>query len=76
MIDLGAAHGVLQKAGAWFSYGTQQLGQGREKTKSYLLEQPALLEEIEKKVRAVMLAGPAPKAGAPPADEDVAPPAL
>ena len=43
-------------SGAWFSYGEQQLGQGREKTKQYLLAHPKLLAEIEAKVRSAMIA--------------------
>jgi recombination protein RecA len=43
-------------SGAWFSYGEQQLGQGREKTKQYLLAHPKLLAEIEAKVRNAMIA--------------------
>ncbi|HXT60953.1 MAG TPA: DNA recombination/repair protein RecA, partial [Pirellulales bacterium] len=40
------------RSGAWFRYGELQLGQGREKTKSYLEENPALLEELRTKILA------------------------
>jgi len=50
VIDLAVEHGVAQKTGAWFSYGQTRLGQGREKAKDFLAENPDLLEEIEGKV--------------------------
>jgi len=50
VIDLAVEHGVAQKTGAWFSYGKTRLGQGREKAKDFLAENPDLLEEIEGKV--------------------------
>ena len=48
-----AGHPFLQgqKAGAWFSYNDEKLGQGRDKSKEFLSENPELLKEIEQKVR-------------------------
>jgi recombination protein RecA len=46
IIDLGAEKGVLDKAGSWYSYKGERLGQGRDGTKDYLLERPELLREI------------------------------
>lgn len=51
VLDLAVQHGVVGKAGAWFDYNDAKIGQGREQTKKYLKENPAVLEEIEKKVR-------------------------
>ncbi len=51
LIDLGMEHNVLNKSGAWYSYGEERLGQGRENVRDYLKENPDLREEIEKKVR-------------------------
>lgn len=51
IIDLGANVDIVKKAGAWYSYGEVRLGQGRENAKTFLLENPELMEEIEKKVR-------------------------
>ena len=43
---------LVTRTGTWFRYGELQLGQGREKTKSYLEENPALLEELKTKILA------------------------
>ncbi len=51
LIDLGVKAGILEKAGAWYSYGDDRIGQGRENTKNFLRENPAIMEEIEKKIR-------------------------
>ena len=50
VIDLGVAAGVVRKAGAWYTYGTDQLGQGKEKTRLYLVEHPEVREEIEARI--------------------------
>ena len=51
LIDLGVETEVIEKSGAWFSYGDVRLGQGRENAKAYLKENPELAAEIEAKVR-------------------------
>jgi len=51
LIDLGVAAGVVEKSGAWFSYGSQRIGQGRENAKTFLKENPAIAAEIEKAIR-------------------------
>ena len=55
IVDLGVAAKLLEKSGAWFSYGDLRIGQGREKAIDYLRENPTLAAEIEGKIRA---AGP------------------
>ena len=51
LIDLGVKAGVVEKSGAWFSYDSQRLGQGRENAKAYLKANPALADKIEKEIR-------------------------
>ncbi len=50
IVNLGCQYGILQKSGTWFSYNDRQLGQGKENTKIFLLENPQLASEIEKKI--------------------------
>lgn len=52
VLDLAVQYGVVGKAGAWFDYNDAKIGQGREATKVYLKENPKVLTEIDKKVRA------------------------
>jgi recombination protein RecA len=52
LVDLGVAANVVEKSGAWFSYGGQRIGQGRENAKTFLKENPAIANEIEQKIRA------------------------
>jgi recombination protein RecA len=51
LLDLGAKAGVVEKSGAWFSYDSQRIGQGRENAKVFLRENPAIADAIEQKVR-------------------------
>lgn len=51
LIDLGAETGIVDKAGSWYSYGDERLGQGRENAKNFLMENPAVQDEIEMKIR-------------------------
>jgi recombination protein RecA len=51
LIDLGVAAGVVEKSGAWFSYNSQRIGQGRENAKAFLKENAAVAAEIEKAIR-------------------------
>ena len=52
LIDLGIKAGLVEKAGAWFSYKGEKLGQGRENAKIFLREHPEIAQEIENKIRA------------------------
>jgi recombination protein RecA len=54
LIDLGVDHKMVQKSGAWYSYGDLRLGQGRENSKQFLRENPDLAEEIEEALRTAM----------------------
>jgi len=50
VLDLAVTNGIVEKAGAWFSYENAKIGQGRENSKNYLKENPDILAEIENKV--------------------------
>ena len=51
ILDLAAACNIVNKSGAWYAYNENKIGQGRDNTKQYLLENPEILAEIEEKVR-------------------------
>jgi recombination protein RecA len=53
VLDLATEHDIVQKSGAWFSYGDVRLGQGRENAKAFLQENPEVAVEIEAKVREI-----------------------
>jgi len=68
ILDVAAEMGVISKSGAWYSYGDERLGQGRENVKEYLKEHPEITREVELKIRqALNIAGvkAAPPAVAP-----------
>ena len=50
ILDLGVKHEIVDKSGAWFSYGGERLGQGRDNSKTFLKENPEIMEEIRRKV--------------------------
>jgi recombination protein RecA len=52
IIDLGSQADIIEKSGAWYAYNGEKIGQGRENSKRFLLENPAILDEIEAKIRA------------------------
>jgi recombination protein RecA len=51
LVDLAAEAGIIEKSGAWYSYGKERIGQGRENAKLYLKDTPAMAAEVESKVR-------------------------
>jgi recombination protein RecA len=55
LIDMGVAEGIVDKAGSWYSYGKDRIGQGKENAREYLKENPKVAEEIEKKLRDKLL---------------------
>ncbi|HHI76477.1 MAG TPA: DNA recombination/repair protein RecA, partial [Gammaproteobacteria bacterium] len=59
IIDLGVKQGLIDKAGAWYSYNGTRIGQGKENVRQYLREHPEMAEEIEGLLRAKLL----PQAG-------------
>jgi recombination protein RecA len=54
LVDIGAESGIIEKSGAWYSYNTQRIGQGRENAKLFLKDNPAVMAEIEEKVKGVL----------------------
>jgi recombination protein RecA len=50
VLDLAVDRGIVDKSGAWFSYGKERIGQGRENSRTWLAEHPETLAEIEGKL--------------------------
>ncbi len=61
LIDMGVEVGIIRKAGAWFTYADDQLGQGKENARNYLLANPDVANEIDKKIREAMGMGEVPE---------------
>ena len=55
IIDMAVQYGIVNKAGAWYSYQGDKIGQGRDNAKNFLIENPDLCDEIEKKVLDITL---------------------
>ncbi|NUO62198.1 MAG: recombinase RecA [Gemmatimonadaceae bacterium] len=70
LVDIGAESGIIEKSGAWYSYNGQKIGQGRENAKMYLKDNPAMMAEIEEKVKVVLGVGPKTGAGDGDGQED------
>jgi len=51
ILDMGEATGVIDRAGSWYSYGEERLGQGRENSKEFMEENPEMMKEIEMKIK-------------------------
>ena len=51
LVDLGVKAGIVEKSGAWFSFDSERIGQGRENAKAYLKEHPEMAEKIERAIR-------------------------
>ena len=58
LIDLGVEQGIVRKAGAWYTYEGDQLGQGKENARNFLRDNPDLANEIEKKIKEKLGVGP------------------
>jgi recombination protein RecA len=54
LLDLGVTHKVVDKSGAWYAFGGERIGQGRENAKRFLQENPTIADEIEGKLRAAL----------------------
>jgi len=52
VVDLGVVHKVVEKSGAWYSYGSDRIGQGKDNARDFLKDHPEMAREIEAKVRA------------------------
>jgi recombination protein RecA len=64
LIDLGVKNGLVEKAGAWYSYNGDRIGQGKDNVRNHMKENPQMAEELDTKLREMLL----PKAG-PATDE-------
>lgn len=53
MLDIGSEKGIIKKAGAFYSFGETKLGQGRENSREFLIQNPAIANEIETQIRAL-----------------------
>ena len=53
IVDLATEYDIIHKSGAWFSYNGIKIGQGRENTKQYLIDNPEIMKEIEEKIMAI-----------------------
>ena len=62
LIDMGSDNKIIEKSGAWYSYGGERIGQGKENARQYLKDNPTAAKEIEDKLRAALIA---PKVAAP-----------
>src|ERR671921_38099 len=54
VIELGVTHRIIEKSGAWYTYGKDRIGQGKDNARDYLREHPEIAQEIESKIRAVL----------------------
>ena len=61
LIDLGVANGIVEKAGAWYSYEKDRIGQGKENARAFLEEHPEMAADIESRLRAMLLPNKATK---------------
>src|SRR5574341_1160854 len=69
IVELGTAHRVLDKTGAWYTYGKERIGQGKDNARDFLKENPRIAQEIEAKIRAAAGAAVAQPAPAQPKPE-------
>ena len=66
IVELGVLHNLVEKAGAWYSYNGEKIGQGKDNSREYLKQNPEIANEIELKIRSIV--GVAAQTEAMPAD--------
>jgi recombination protein RecA len=54
IVELGTLHNIIDKTGAWYTYGKERIGQGKDNARDYLKENPKIAQEIEAKIRAAV----------------------
>ena len=69
IVELGTVYRILEKTGAWYTYGKERIGQGKDNAREFLKENPAIAQEIEAKIRVAAGAAVAPPAVTPPRAE-------
>jgi recombination protein RecA len=74
LVDMASEHNIIEKLGAWYSYGGERIGQGRENARDLLRANPQIADEIEAKLRAKLAAKPIPLDALAPDDSDEEPP--
>ncbi|TVR92358.1 MAG: recombinase RecA [Wenzhouxiangellaceae bacterium] len=62
LIELGVEHGLVKKSGAWYSYGDDRIGQGKDNVRQFLKENPEMADDIERQIRAKLLPKSQPEA--------------
>ena len=72
LIDHGVAQGIIEKAGSWYSYGTDRIGQGKENVRVYLKANPEIAADIEAQIRAKLFPDTVKSDGASDKEEAVA----
>ncbi|NJA59514.1 DNA recombination/repair protein RecA, partial [Streptomyces sp. NEAU-H3] len=72
LIDMGVEHGFVRKAGAWYTYEGDQLGQGKENARNFLKDNPDLADEIERKIKEKLGVGVKPEKTEKPEGEPAA----
>ena len=63
LVDLGVEYGIINKSGAWYSYGDERLGQGKENVKEILKNNAKMAKELDEKIRAIAVSKPASEEG-------------
>jgi recombination protein RecA len=61
LVDLGVEHKIINKSGAWYSYGDERIGQGKDNARQFMKDNPDIAAEIEKKIRDILLPREEPK---------------
>ena len=69
LIDFGVEHEIVKKSGAWYTYDGEQLGQGKENARNFLIKNPDIAAEIESKIKAKLGIGQPKLVEVPAADE-------
>jgi recombination protein RecA len=67
IIELGAAHNIIDKSGAWYAYKGERIGQGKENVREFLKTHPEIAQDIESQIRAKLLPAKPPRSDASPA---------
>jgi recombination protein RecA len=73
LVDMASEHNIIEKLGAWYSYGGERIGQGRENARDLLRANPHIADEIEAKLRAKLAAKPIPLDSVAAEDQDEGP---
>ena len=69
IIELGVVHKIVDKSGAWYAYKGEKIGQGKDNTRKFLKENPAMAKEIEARIRAAVGVNAAPGGGSDASEE-------